>query len=38
MQVVPLEVESTSQSVVSELKPVPFEVYLSPLRVFKSYR
>ncbi|XP_013882225.1 zinc finger C3H1 domain-containing protein [Austrofundulus limnaeus] len=37
-QVVPLEVESTSQPVVSELKPVPFEVYHSPLRVFKSYR
>lgn len=37
-QVIQVEVEPTSQSVVSELKPVPFEVYCSPLRVFKSYR
>ncbi|XP_017297244.1 zinc finger C3H1 domain-containing protein isoform X3 [Kryptolebias marmoratus] len=37
-QVIPLEVEPASQSVVSELKPVSFEVYRSPLRVFKSYR
>uniref|UniRef100_A0A1A7Y0F5 Zinc finger, C3H1-type containing n=1 Tax=Iconisemion striatum TaxID=60296 RepID=A0A1A7Y0F5_9TELE len=37
-QVILLEVEPTSQSAVTELKPVPFERYHSPLLVFRSYR
>ncbi|KAM4553251.1 zinc finger C3H1 domain-containing protein [Fundulus diaphanus] len=37
-QVIPVELEAGSQPVVSELKPVSFEPYHSPLLVFRSYR
>ncbi|XP_036963341.1 zinc finger C3H1 domain-containing protein-like isoform X1 [Acanthopagrus latus] len=37
-QVVSLELDTTSQSGSSELKPVPFGSYHSPLLVFRSYR
>ncbi|MEQ2268564.1 hypothetical protein XENORESO_004737 [Xenotaenia resolanae] len=37
-QVVPVELEAGNQPVVSELKPVSFEPYRSPLLVFRSYR
>uniref|UniRef100_A0A3B3WT82 Putative zinc-finger domain-containing protein n=1 Tax=Poecilia mexicana TaxID=48701 RepID=A0A3B3WT82_9TELE len=37
-QMVPVELEAGNQPVVSELKPVSFEPYRSPLLVFRSYR
>ncbi|PWA22429.1 hypothetical protein CCH79_00016941, partial [Gambusia affinis] len=37
-QMLPVELEAGNQPVVSELKPVSFEPYRSPLLVFRSYR
>ncbi|KAM6937934.1 zinc finger C3H1 domain-containing protein [Xenentodon cancila] len=37
-QVVRLEADTPSQAGASEMKPLPFEAYHSPLLVFKSYR
>ncbi|KAM4734728.1 zinc finger C3H1 domain-containing protein isoform 2-T2 [Anableps anableps] len=37
-QMIPVELEAGNQPVVSELKPVSFEPYRSPLLVFRSYR
>ncbi|XP_015253564.1 PREDICTED: zinc finger C3H1 domain-containing protein isoform X1 [Cyprinodon variegatus] len=37
-QVIPVELDAGNQPAVSELKPVSFEPYHSPLLVFKSYR
>ncbi|XP_041851940.1 zinc finger C3H1 domain-containing protein-like isoform X2 [Melanotaenia boesemani] len=38
VKVVPPDVETTNPSGGSELKPIPFQTYYSPLLVFRSYR